>query len=151
MVRWTLVCLAMATMGARTPPPQIDELSWLEGRWEGEKDGVSMEEEWTSVKGGAMLGLHRDVQGGRMVSYEFLRIQALPEGIVYFGSPLSAPPVSFRLVEWGERRLVFENKRHDFPQRILYWLDRKESLHARIEGPQSGQTVSEEWVWRRVR
>ena len=48
------------------------------------------------------------------------------------------------------RRAVFENRQHDFPQRILYWLDASGAMHARIEGPQGGKTVSEEWVWRKV-
>lgn len=43
-------------------------LSWLEGHWTGEKDGVAMEEHWTSPSGGALLGMHKDVKGGRMVS-----------------------------------------------------------------------------------
>jgi Domain of unknown function (DUF6265) len=85
------------------------------------------------------------------VSFEFLRIQATPEGIIYFASPRSRPPVPFALVESGGRRAVFENKQHDFPQRIQYWLDAQGAMHARIEGPQGGKTVSEEWVWMKAR
>ena len=110
-----------------------------------------MEEHWTSVRGGALLGLHRDVKGERMVSFEFLRVQATPEGTFYFASPRSKPPVAFKLKELGERRVVFENLEHDFPQRILYWLDAAGAMHARIEGPQGGKTVSEEWVWTKAR
>ena len=140
-----------ALLGAPAPAAKIDELAWLEGRWEGDEDGLAMEEYWTSLKGGALLGLHRDVKDGRMVSFEFLRIQATAEGVVYFASPRSRPPVPFALVESGERRAVFENKQHDFPQRILYWLDAGGAMHARIEGPQAGKTVSEEWVWKKAR
>ena len=109
-----------------------------------------MEEYWTSTKGGALLGMHRDVKGDRMTSFEFLRIQSTPEGTFYFASPRSAPPVRFELVSAGERRVMFENKTHDFPQRIEYWLDRTDGLHARIEGPIDGKTVSEEWTWKRM-
>ncbi len=142
-----LSCLSFAW--AETPAG-FEQLAWLEGRWEGESGGVSMEEQWTSLRGGALLGLHRDVKAGRMISFEFLRIQATPEGTFYFASPRSKPPVPFKLVEAGERRAVFENRQHDFPQRILYWLDASGAMHARIEGPQGGKTVSEEWVWRKV-
>lgn len=135
--------------GPQTSTGGVDRLAWLEGRWEGTSGDLAMEEHWTSVRGGALLGVHRDVQGGRMVSFEFLRIEATADGIVYFASPRSKPPVPFRLVESGERRLVFENRQHDFPQRILYWLDASGAMHARIEGPQGGKTVSEEWVWNR--
>jgi len=144
--------LTLGSMGAAAPgDDEIQRLAWLEGHWVGEKDGVSMEEHWTGPGGGALLGLHRDVQGGRLVSWEFLRIGRTSDGTFYFASPRSAPPTPFKLVELGDKRVVFENKQHDFPQRILYWLDSKGALHARIEGPQDGKTVSEEWEWARVR
>jgi hypothetical protein len=57
--------------------------------------------------------------------------------------------VSFCAVETGDRRVVFENLAHDFPQRILYWLDETGALHARVEGPGEGGIVGEEWIWRR--
>jgi hypothetical protein len=149
---WTsLLWLLAAGAVGQAPPSDIERLAWFEGHWQGVSEGVSMEEQWTSVRGGALLGLHRDVKGERMVSFEFLRIQATPEGTFYFASPGSRPPVPFRLKELGERRVVFENREHDFPQRILYWLDAAGAMHARIEGPQGGQTVSEEWVWTKSR
>ena len=146
-----LLCACLAEGRAQEPPSAVAQLSWLEGRWEGASDGVTMEEHWTSVRGGALLGLHRDVKGERMLSFEFFRIQTTPEGTFYFASPRSRPPVAFKLVEQGERRVVFENRDHDFPQRILYWLDTAGAMHARIEGPQAGRAVSEEWVWTKAR
>ena len=77
--------------------------------------------------------------------------EATDAGTVYFASPRSAPPTAFKLIETGDKRVVFENKNHDFPQRILYWTDAKGALHARIEGPQGGKTVAEEWVWTRAK
>jgi len=151
MMGTTLLWLAAAGAPGQAPASDVERLAWFEGRWQGESGGISMEEQWTSVRGGALLGVHRDVKGERMVSFEFLRIQTTPEGTSYFASPGSRPPVAFKLVEAGERRALFENKQHDFPQRIRYWLDAAGAMHARIEGPQAGQTVSEEWVWTKAR
>jgi hypothetical protein len=148
------LALLVAQGAAAAPSPAVkgvDGLAWMAGAWSGEKDGLAMEEVWTPPRGGALLGLHRDVKGGRMVSWEFFRIQAEGDAVVYHSSPRSAPPTPFTLVESGPRRAVFENKAHDFPQRILYWLDKAGALHARIEGPQDGRTASEEWVWTRSR
>lgn len=147
----SLLWLAPAEAQDQAPAHEIERLAWFEGRWEGVSGGTSMEEQWTSLRGGALLGLHRDVKAGRMVSFEFLRIQKTPEGILYFASPRSRPPVAFKLVELGARRAVFENREHDFPQRVLYWIDAAGAMHARIEGPQGGKTVSEEWAWTRAR
>jgi len=150
----TLLWLAAAGALGQAPPSELERLAWFEGHWQGASGEVAMEEQWTSVRGGALLGLHRDVKGERMVSFEFLRIQSTPEGTFYFASPGSRPPVAFKLVdvgEVGERRAVFENRQHDFPQRILYWLDAQGAMHARIEGLQGGQAVSQEWVWTKSR
>ena len=129
----------------------ISKLSWLEGLWTGSRNGVEFEERWTSVKGQALLALHREVKNGRMSAFEFLRIDSTKEGVFYFSSPNSAKPTPFKLVELAERRVAFENKTHDFPQRILYWLDGQGALHARIEGSMDGKIASEEWVWTKAR
>ena len=147
----TVAALVLVSGAPARPAAAVEGLAWLEGTWAGERDGVHSDEVWTSARGGALLGVHRDVKDGRMVSWEFLRIQGAGAVITFFASPQSAPPTPFTLVESGAMRVVFENKAHDFPQRILYWLDPAGALHARIEGPQGGQTVGEEWVWTRSR
>ncbi len=141
-----LAALLTAGQALAATPASVQSLAWLEGYWTGEKDGVAMEEVWSPVKGGQLLGYHRDVKDGKVVWWEFFRVAATPEGIVYFASPSSEPPTPFTLVESGPERAVFANEAHDFPKRILFWKD-KGSLHARIEGPQGGKTVSEEWSW----
>ena len=150
MQRAVAVAVVMLAGLVQAAPVDVASLGWLEGRWSGEKDGVFPEELWTGVRGGAVLGLHRDIKGDSVVSWEFFRIAGTKDGVVYFASPRSAPPTPFTLVESGKQRAVFENKQHDFPQRILYWLDAEGAMHARIEGPQAGKTVSEEWVWKKA-
>jgi Domain of unknown function (DUF6265) len=147
MLNAVFVCLALAA----PPSPDVSSLSWLSGHWAGSQDGTEMEEIWTTARGGMLLGLHRDVKGGRTVSYEFLRIEAVPEGLTYFASPRGRPATPFRAVqgENAKSRIVFENKAHDFPTRILYWLSEDGRLHARIEGTLRGQPASEEWTWSR--
>jgi hypothetical protein len=132
--------------GQTAPPSSVSALSWMAGSWGATIDGVDMEEHWTTAKGGTLVGMHRDVAKGRTVSFEFLRVEEQNGGLVYLASPRGAPPTPFRLVEAGATRAVFANPQHDFPQRIIYWKD-GDDLRARIEGPQGGKTVGEEWRW----
>lgn len=126
----------------------VSELHWLEGRWFGVKDGTASEEHWTSPEGGSLLGMHKDVKDGRSTGFEFLRIETAKDGrIVYLASPQGRPATPFTMIEGGAHRVVFENQEHDFPKRILYWLDAKGALHARIEGTLQGKAEQEEWVW----
>ena len=143
--------LAFAVLLAPSPSADVTSLAWLSGRWAGSQDGIETEEIWTTVRGGTLLGVHRDVKGDRTVGFEFFRIEAAPEGLTYFASPQGRPATPFRAVqaETGKNRAVFENKQHDFPTRIIYWLSDDGKLHARIEGLLKGQPASEEWTWSR--
>jgi hypothetical protein len=147
-----ILFLALVSLGAPADNPATDlsELGWMVGNWTGVADGLTMEELWLQPKGNTMLALHRDIKAGRTVSFEFLRIEATTEGITYWASPQGKPATPFRLVELGHKRVVFENPSHDFPRRIIYWLGRDSSLHAKIEGTLKGLPAAEEWKWRRT-
>lgn len=150
----TLILLALfaSTLPADTSPEQasIATLAWLSGSWGGTQDGVTSEEHWTSPAGSGLVGMHKDVTAGKMSGFEFLRIEVdTRQRICYVSMPGGKAPTSFCAVEFGERRVVFENKEHDFPQRILYWLTADGRLHARIEGPLDGRETAMEWTWSR--
>jgi hypothetical protein len=146
-----ILSLAGSLPAAESQPVPIDHLAWLTGHWSGEKDGVVSEEIWTSTAGGWIVGLHKDVKGDRMVSFEFLRIGPVEPGgaLAYFASPRGQQPTTFRMVEQTAKRVVFADPTHDFPQRILYWLAEDGALYARVEGTIQGKLESEEWRWTR--
>jgi hypothetical protein len=141
--------LANAATAVAQRPADAAALEWMSGSWTGTKDGVASEEHWTAAEGGLLVGMHKDVRDGRAISFEFFRIVEEGGRLCYLSSPRGAPPTPFCAVATGERRVVVENREHDFPQRILYWRE-GEKLHARIEGPIHGAEVAEEWVWSRA-
>ncbi len=123
--------------------------NWMTGSWGGTIDGVKMEEHWTTSDGNLMVGMHRDVRGNGKVSFEFLRIEKAGHALVYKAMPGGRAPTPFTLKESTASRVVFENLQHDFPQRILYWLDGKR-LCARVEGTMGGKVEGEQWCWSRM-
>ena len=145
-----------ATPGARVPEVKdqaLAEFAWLAGSWMEVEEGVRMEEHWTPPAGGIMLGTSRTVIQGRLAFFEFLRIEATPKGIVYVAHPRGGSPTSFPLVETptaGTSRAVFENLKHDHPQRIIYERRGRGTLYIKIEGEQDGAPVEEDWIMRRV-
>lgn len=140
--------LALVSLNAGSPGSALPE--WMAGSWAGVQGGVEMEEYWTAARGGSMLGLHRDIAKGRTASFEFLRIELSKDGAIYWGSPEGRLATPFKMIESGPRRAVFENREHDYPTRILYWIPEDGALHARIEGSLHGKAESSEWTWRRV-
>ena len=145
-----LLVLGLALAPA-PPSTDVSTLGWMSGRWVGVQNGTDTEEFWTDARGGTLLGMHRDVKGGKTVGFEFFRIESVPEGLTFFASPQGRAATPFRAVqgENAKSRVVFENKEHDFPTRIIYWLGADGKLHARIEGMLRGEAASEEWAWSR--
>ncbi len=82
-----------------------------------------------------MLGMSRTVSGGKTVAFEYLRIVEQEDGwIGLIASPSGQETARFRMVSISENDVVFENKEHDFPQRIVYRLIGNGKLLGRIEG-----------------
>jgi len=110
----------------------ITDMAWLADAWNGMRGTSAIEERWSPPKGGAMLGVSRTVRGDRMVAFEYLRIVERDGGLVYVAQPGGRPPTEFALTEMGEKRAVFVNPRHTYPQRIIYELAKDNTLTASI-------------------
>src|SRR4051812_34655810 len=105
--------------------------SWMQGSWRAESHGTRMEEHWTSAGAGVML-----------------RIEQKDGSLVYLAMPSGRPATPFPLKSITAGKVIFENLRHDFPQRIIYWRDGKK-LCGRVEGTIGGKEESEECCWSR--
>jgi hypothetical protein len=134
--------LVLALIAQPKPLVAIGDLAWMAGHWTSTRDGVVMEEIWTAPGGGVMLGLHRDAKDAK-ASFEFMRVAETSGGLVYYAQPGGRPPTPFTLVELTRTRAVFANPQHDFPKRVIYWLD-EGKLCARVEG--DGESA-EQWCW----
>ena len=79
-----------------------------------------------------MLATSRTVSRGSLRAFEYLRILRRDTGLVYIAQPNGGTPTEFVLTELTDTRAVFENPRHDFPQRITYNLAPEGQLTATI-------------------
>jgi hypothetical protein len=111
---------------------KIDDLAWLAGAWLGTPGKSSTEERWSPPGGGAMLGLSRTVKDTKMIGFEYLRVVERDGGLVYLAQPSGNPPTEFVLTAIEGTRAVFENPRHDSPQRITYELSTEGGLTTSI-------------------
>lgn len=128
----------------------IEDVSWLQGAWVNESSGRRTEEHWIAPRGGTMLGLSRTIAGDRTVAFEYLRIEARGDDLVFLASPGGrCPATPFTLSSISTDRVVFENLEHDFPQRIIYQIAPDGTMKARIEGTSRGQEKHMEWTWTR--
>ena len=92
-----------------------------------------------------MLGTNRSFQDGKILGWEFLRIETA--GVpIYVASPDGRRTVVFRLMKSSVHEAVFENAEHDFPQRITYQR-RDDVLHVSISSMDGAKKMS--WAMRR--
>ncbi|NOT00843.1 MAG: hypothetical protein HOP29_09465 [Phycisphaerales bacterium] len=131
---------------------ELNKLAWMSGSWVSQSEGRQTEEHWTQPDARTMLGVSRTIAGGRTVFFEYFRIERTADGIVYQASPQGKnPPTPFKLISCENKKAVFENPDHDFPQRVIYWRNADGSMNARIEGKENGRDQSSEWRWNRAR
>jgi hypothetical protein len=129
--------------------PGVEQLAWMAGCWREEAGGRVADEIWMAPAGGVMLGMNRTAAGGRTVSTEFMQIREDAGRIVFIAKPSGQPDAAFALLKSAAREVVFENREHDFPQRVIYRLA-GETLIGRIEGTQNGKPRSIDYPMRRV-
>jgi hypothetical protein len=150
--RFSLVALLLSSTLLAHPqeagPPKVEQLAWVTGSWEGTAGKASVEEHWTPVAGGTLFGVSRTIVAGKTVAFEFLRIETREDGIFYVAQPNGRPPTDFKLTKLEGQSVVFENPRHDFPQRIIYKRKDDGTLHARVEGERNGKTSGQDFHFR---
>lgn len=117
-----------------------NRVGWIAGCWTRATATATIEEQWMVPRGGALIGMSRTTANGAVREYEFLRIFAAGDTLVYAATPSGQAYSEFRSVTVGAREVVFENLKHDFPQRIGYKALGRDSLLAYIEGPSGGKT-----------
>jgi Domain of unknown function (DUF6265) len=131
---------ADADAGALAP------VSWMAGDWETRDATPYVEEHWTRPAGGAMLGNSRAIKGGKMVEFEFLRIEARGDGIFYMPQPSGKPPVDFKFTPRTNNEAVFVNPGHaDHLKKIIYRKNADGTLAAHIEGEHNGKAFAKDW------
>jgi hypothetical protein len=115
-----------------------------------ERAGRVVEENWTDAIGGVMFGVGRTVRDGRVLEFEFVRIESSPRGLVYVAQPKGAPPTEFRLTRNEPNSVRFENPAHDFPQVVRYWMNGPDTLHAEVSATREGKVTAIRFAYLRA-
>ncbi len=146
--------MLIPAVAAQDTKPKVEDLGWLAGCWEMNvpERKMTVTESWMKPAAGTLIGMGRTIVGDKTVSYEFLRIVSGADGIDYIAKPSqSSSETAFRLIKGSDAEAVFENLKHDFPQRIIYRKPNADSLFARIEGMRNGELRGMDIPMKRVK
>ena len=152
MTRWALAVALVMTAPAVSGQTMvgIHRAAWLQGCWETTTAARTVKESWTSPEAGAMIGVSRTIQNGKMTAYEFIVLREEGERLAYVAHPSGQLPATFLSTSVSGSELIFENPAHDFPQQIGYRLD-GDTLNAWIRGTQKSRSRRIEFSYQRVR
>jgi hypothetical protein len=144
------LALILLLQGAAPAVQPVEELAWLAGSWISDKNGVVTREAWLAPKDGAMGGVGQTNRTGRKPFIEAVKITTEPAGPTFTATVAGQAPTAFVRLPGPPGEAVFENKTHDFPQRVIYRQCGVE-LCAAIEGMVKGELKRTEWRYQRVR
>lgn len=129
-------------------------LQGLEGLWKMETGRGAIYEEWQVTSTNKLSGRSYRINNSDTIVMERIELYREGNDIVYspaVSNQNNQQPVPFKLISITDGRYVFENKEHDFPQRIIYQLVSKDAVHARIEGIRNGQERGSDFRYSRVK
>lgn len=126
----------------RKPVSPLEQLSWLAGTWRRETAQALTYETWRQLSNSTFEGesFRLAKASGDTVFTESLLLVAMQEAVFYIPKVAeNAYPVPFKLTVLEDDRAIFENPRHDFPQRVIYARSGHDAFTATVEGELNGK------------
>lgn len=128
----------------------LDKFAQLTGKWKNIKKEVY--EEWSQGENGVMKADGFKITDGKKTILETISIKILDGSWQYAPQVVgqnNGNPVYFMLIALEEHKFTFENKDHDFPQKISYSVD-GDQLIATIAGDMDGENKEIWFGFRKV-
>jgi len=113
--------------------------SLFPGKWKMISDNIKYFEEWKSLNEDELAGIGFSIEDGDTVISEKLFLRKFDDTWAYVAIPSKQNITLFALTDFSERKFVFQNDEHDFPQKIIYEFHKDGKLTAAIEGIVGGE------------
>ena len=130
------------------------KLLQLSGTWAMQTKKGLLYEEWTKTSETEISGKSYRLNQNDTLILERVKLKEEGEDIFYIPTVQNQndrKPVTFKLIGVDGNKFTFENKLHDFPQRIIYNLVTTDSIVARIEGSKNGNTGGSDFYFKRLK
>lgn len=116
---------------------KIAQMQWLLGTWTNENGEEFSQETWSKENDSMFSAFSFIEVKGEVVFAETMALEQKAGNLfltVATANQKDEKPITFKMVSSENGQVTFENKKHDFPERITYTNPTKDSLHAWIEG-----------------
>lgn len=123
----------------------IEKAHWLTGIWQNRSAKGLLTEVWNMENDSTLVGQSYFIAGTDTLSFENIRLEQRNEKLSYVPTVRdqnNGQAVYFTLTYSTDSLLVFENPKHDFPQKITYQLLAGDSLLAEVSAFAAGKLKS---------
>ena len=146
-MRYSLYFLFVLLIYSINAKAQDNEISSLfPGKWKMETAEVF--EEWTLFFDTTLVGTSFSINDGKVNIDEQILLRKNESNWEYIAIPDNQNITRFMLIEHSPKKFKFENKEHDFPQRIIYEFHKDGKMTAAIEGNVNGEFKRKEFSYR---
>lgn len=115
----------------------------LVGLWKSESNLVFYEK-WEQLPDSSFAGKGFSINGPDTIFSESMRIANVNDTLCYFATVYKqnqAKEIIFKLVERKRKAWIFENRTHDYPNRIIYKMETDSTLCARTENMKGNKPI----------
>lgn len=128
---------------------ELQKANWLLGEWEKKDSLGTLKEIWTSEDDSTFIGKSYYIQNEKDTLHdEQIELMQDGEHLIYTATVKGEnndTPIQFQMTKDEDSLLVFENPKHDYPQKIQYKLLKNGSIIATISGKQNKKISSESY------
>lgn len=132
-----ILILCFQISHAQWTSKDFKKLKNLPGRWEMKTSDGYLQEKWEQTNDSTYSGVAYHIQRGVVITDELMKI-IFTQGEILFVATIyyknKGLPVTFKLIKNEEGKMTFENKDHDFPQQVMYYVRKSDLLEAGISG-----------------
>ena len=149
-----IIALTFASCGKPKVVSKIVVADWLLGNWENKSADGDLLESWKKINDSIYDGESYFIKGKDTLHFEKIQMKQKGETLLYIATVKGQnndKPVTFVHNDTIEKQLVFENPKHDFPQKIVYSQITKDSIVIQISGIQQGKPSSERFSMKKTK
>jgi len=134
---------------------ELEKANWMLGEWEKTDSLGTLREIWERLDDSTFVGLSYYIQNEKDTLHnEQVELMQNGEHLIYTATikgENNDSPIPFQMTKDEDSLLVFENPKHEYPQKIQYKLMKNGSLIATISGKQNGKNSAENYPMNKVK
>ncbi|WP_293871882.1 DUF6265 family protein [Flavobacterium sp.] len=123
-------------------------MNWILGKWEQKLPNGTVKETWTKENDSTFTNESYFINAKDTVHFESIKLMQTKKHLIYKSTVIGQnndEPVDFKQTSVTENIFIFENQKHDYPQKIIYKKITENNFIETISGKQDNKKFQESY------